>query len=366
VPAGYTEDQRDQPGGFTADPDVMDTWGTSSLSPQIAGGWVDDADLFARVFPMDLRPQAHDIIRTWLFYTVVRSHYEHNQLPWANAAISGFVVDPDRKKLSKSLGNAGEEPMDMIAKHGADAIRYWAAAARPGTDPTLDYNQFKIGRRLATKVLNASRFVLGLPDQSGDVTKAIDRAALARLAEIVDEATAVFEEYDYARALERTETFFWSFCDDYLELVKGRAYGEGPAAASASTALRLSLSTLLRLFAPFLAFVTEEVWSWWQDGSIHRASWPDAAELRAAAPGGDPEVLAAATWALTHVRRAKSDSKVSMRAPIARAVISGPREYLDLLRQVESDLRESGTIADLVFTEGDEPSIDVALADPPS
>jgi valyl-tRNA synthetase len=207
---------------------------------------------------------------------------------------------------------------------------------------------------------------LGLPAGEGAVTEPIDRAMLARLAEVVDEATSVLDDYDYARALERTEDFFWPFCDDYLELVKARAYGEGDAAASASTALRMALSTLLRLFAPFLSFVTEEVWSWWQDGSIHRAPWPEAGELRAAAPGGDPEVLSAAGWALTQVRRAKSDSKVSMRAPITRAVISAPREYLDLLRQVESDLRESGSIADIEWNEADEPSIDVELADPPS
>ncbi|HZQ84618.1 MAG TPA: valine--tRNA ligase [Acidimicrobiales bacterium] len=365
VPAGYSANQRDQPGGFSADPDVMDTWGTSSLSPQIASGWVDDADLFERVFPMDLRPQAHDIIRTWLFYTVVRSQYEHNQLPWSNVAISGFVNDPDRKKLSKSAGNSPDDPMQLITQFGADAIRYWAAGARPGGDLDLDRNQFKIGRRLATKILNASRFALGLPEGDGNITEALDRAMLARLASLVDEVTAVFDDYDYARALERTETFFWSFCDDYLELVKARAYGDGDAATSATTALRLALSTLLRLFAPFLAFVTEEVWSWWQEGSIHRAPWPDAGELRAAIgdAGGQPALLEAAASVLTQVRRAKTERQKSMRAAVTRAVVSAPADSLALLREVEGDLREAGSIAALEWREGDEISVDVELAE---
>src|SRR5690606_34967668 len=186
VPPGYTEDQRNQPGGFVADPDVMDTWATSSLSPQIVCGWVDDPDLFARTFPMDMRPQAHEIIRTWLFYTVIRSHYEHDTLPWTNAAISGFVVDPDRKKLSKSLGNAPDAPTALIARHGADAVRYWAANGRPGMDVAFDESQIKIGRRLAIKLLNASKFALGLSATVyGEVTDPLDRSMLVALADLV-------------------------------------------------------------------------------------------------------------------------------------------------------------------------------------
>ena len=268
VPEGYRGDQRGQPGGFVGDPDVMDTWATSSLTPQIACGWPEDPALFERTFPMDLRPQAHDIIRTWLFDSVLRAHLEHGSLPWTNAAISGWVLDPDRRKMSKSRGNV-VTPMALLEEHGSDGVRYWAASGRPGTDTAFDPNQMRVGRRLAIKLLNASRFALASPAPQGEIAAPVDRAILRSLAALVDEATRDLEGYDYARVLQRTEEFFWRFCDDYLELVKGRRYGEQGAegAASANSALVAALSVLLRLFAPFLPFVTEEVWSWWKDGS---------------------------------------------------------------------------------------------------
>jgi valyl-tRNA synthetase len=371
---GYGDDQRDRPGGFTADPDVMDTWATSSLTPQIATGWVDDPDLFSRTFPMDLRPQAHDIIRTWLFYTVVRSHYEHDSLPWANAAISGFIVDPDRKKLSKSAANAPDDPDALIARYGADSVRYWAANGRPGMDVVFDEGQLKIGRKLAIKVLNASRFALGLESTTtGAVTEPLDRSMLAALADLVAEATDAFDRYDYARAIERTEGFFWSFCDDYLELVKNRAYGAaGPdGAASARTALGLALRTLLALFAPFLPFVTEEVWSWWQEGSVHRSPWPSADALReaagaddAASPGDepDPAVLAVAAAVLGEVRKAKSEAKRSMRSEVTAALVTDTPDRLDLLALAADDVRSAGRIDALSTESGESLSVSVDLA----
>jgi len=388
VPPGFTEDRRGQPGGFVGDPDVMDTWATSSLTPQIAGGWEDDADLFARVFPMDLRPQAHDIIRTWLFSTVVRSELEHGALPWANAAISGWVLDPDRKKMSKSKGNV-VTPLPLLEQHGADAVRYWAASGRPGTDTAVDEGQMKVGRRLAMKVLNASRFALGrLADGDGSVvvppidavTAPIDRAMLGRLAVVVDEATTAFESYDYARALERTEAFFWAFCDDYLELVKSRAYGVSdptdaaaePATTSARAALAGSLSVLLRLLAPVLPFVTEEVWSWWQAGSIHTAPWPTVDELgldpspTGGAPAVDPGtdgVLDVAAEVLGLVRRAKTTAKRSMRAPVARLTVTDTAARLEALAAAEGDLRDAGGVVELVTRAGDEPAVEVVLAE---
>jgi valyl-tRNA synthetase len=370
APPGYSEEQRDKPGGFTADPDVMDTWATSSLSPQIASKWLDDPDLFERVFPMDLRPQAHDIIRTWLFYTVVRSHYEHDSLPWANAAISGFVVDPDRKKLSKSADNNPDAPMNLIAEYGSDAVRYWSANGRPGIDVAFDRNQFKIGRRLAIKILNASKFALGLGEPgSGDgaaatVSHPLDRSMLSRLAAELEDATRAFEHYDYSKALERTESFFWWFCDDYLELVKGRAYGargeEGQASARA--ALRTGLDVQLRMFAPFLPFVTEEVWSWWKDGSVHRAAWPTPGEL-SAGEGADRDVAGVAAAVLSEVRKAKTAAKRSLRTEVARVVVGAPADRLRALAAAADDVREAGRIATLDSVESDELTVEVTLAD---
>jgi valyl-tRNA synthetase len=190
VPAGYTQDQRGQENGFIGDPDVMDTWATSSLTPQIAGQWEDNSDLFNRVYPFDMRPQAHDIIRTWLFSTMVRSHFEHQQAPWANAALSGWILDPDRKKMSKSKGNV-VTPIDLFEKYGSDAVRYWSAGARPGIDTAFSEDQMKVGRKLATKLLNVSKFVLGFEaaDESSTPTHAIDRAMLQKLGNVVNEAT---------------------------------------------------------------------------------------------------------------------------------------------------------------------------------
>jgi valyl-tRNA synthetase len=377
VPDGYSPDQRGVPGGFVGDPDVMDTWATSSLTPQIAGGWGDDPDLFARVFPMDLRPQAHDIIRTWLFSTVVRSELEHGALPWSDAAISGWVLDPDRKKMSKSKGNV-VTPLPLLEQHGADAVRYWAASGRPGTDTAVDEGQMKVGRRLAMKVLNASRFALGrLVDADGvlvvpplDAAIApIDRAMLGRLALVVSEATAAFEAYDYARALERTEAFFWAFCDDYLELVKTRAYGEAddPGTASARAALAAALSVLLRLLAPVLPFVTEEVWSWWQVGSIHAAPWPTVDETGTTPDSGtDPAtdaVLEVAAEVLGLVRRAKTTAKRSMRASVAVLTVTDTPARLTALAAAEGDVRDAGGVVELITRDGDDAAVEVELSE---
>jgi valyl-tRNA synthetase len=384
VPDGFAPEQRGEPGGFVGDPDVMDTWATSSLTPQIAGRQPigaarsgEDQELFAKVFPMDLRPQAHDIIRTWLFTTILRSHLDEGVLPWRNAALSGWVLDPDRKKMSKSKGNV-VTPMHLLEEYGADAARYWAASGRPGTDTAFDAQQMKVGRRLAVKLLNASKFALAdLPPEGDSLTSPLDRAMIARLAAVVADATDSFEEYDYARALERVETFFWWYCDYYLELVKGRRYDPAPdAAASVSRALRHSLSVFQRLLAPFLPFVAEEVWSWWQEGSIHLAGWPTAEELVAAlgetqadarsdgsAQTLEDDALAIAADVLKEVRKAKSEARRPMRAPVERVVVHDSAERLAALELGSSDLLQAGSIESLEPVVAEEFAVEVELAE---
>jgi valyl-tRNA synthetase len=385
APPGYSESQRGLPGGFAPDPDVLDTWATSSVTPEIAAACLggDPAGRLRRVFPMDLRPQAHEIIRTWLFYTVLRSHLDHGVLPWRNAAISGWILDPDRKKMSKSKGNVST-PEQILREFGSDAVRYWAASARLGVDTTFDQGQLRIGRRLALKILNASRFVLGLAagapapgnrsgadapadaapaaERAARITEPLDRAMLGRLGNLVQRCTEALEAYDHALALELTERFFWFFCDDYLELVKPRAYGgRGPAAAgSALAALRLALSVLQRLFAPFLPFVTEEVWSWWrEDGtwqaadSVHRAAWPEPAELRSVAGDLGDGLLDAASAAIAAVRKAKSEARLPMRAEIRRLAVTAPEPDLAALAQVLADVRAAGSVTEVELQPGD-------------
>ncbi|GAA2848654.1 valine--tRNA ligase [Microbacterium arabinogalactanolyticum] len=353
VPAGYTAEQRGVPGGFDAEQDIFDTWATSSLTPQLAGGWQRDEDLWNLVAPFDLRPQGQDIIRTWLFSTMLRSTLEDQRAPWSNAAISGFIVDPDRKKMSKSKGNV-VTPADILDKHGSDAVRYWSASSRLGMDAAFDPQnptQVKIGRRLAIKILNAAKFVLSFPVPEGaQVTHALDASMLATLDRVVREATAAYENYDQAKALEVTEAFFWAFCDDYLELVKERAYDQTDVGqASAALALRLALSTLLRLLAPIVSFATEEAWSWFEEGSIHTASWPEALDIE-----GDPAVLATASEALVGIRRAKTEAKASQKTPVSTATIAAPAAKIEALRAAADDLRAVGRIAELSFAEAEE------------
>ena len=363
TPDGYTPGQRGEANGFIGDPDVMDTWATSSLSPQIVCGWQRDEDLYARTFPMDLRPQGPEIIRTWTFATMLRSLLEHNSLPWGSISINGWILDPDRKKISKSKGNAVDQPMDLINEFGADGLRYWSCHAGQGVDTAIDRGQMKVGRRLATKLLNVSRFVLGLLPEAGadpatELTP-LDAAMLRQLHAVAVAARADFERNDYRKALEGAENFFWKFCDDYVELVKARAYGEADGQASAHLALEVGLSVLQRLFAPFLPFVADEVWSWWQPGSIHRAAYPGVADtlsqlVELAGPAAGSDVLDAAAETLRGIRRAKTQRKLSMRAALLGVVVTGPADQLAAVEQATVDLRLAGAAAEVGTAPGGE------------
>ncbi|WP_417235554.1 valine--tRNA ligase [Arthrobacter sp.] len=370
---GYSADQRDVPGGFTGDADVLDTWATSSLTPQIVGRWSRDDEFFAKVFPFDLRPQGHDIIRTWLFSSAVRADALHGCVPWKHAAISGWILDPDRKKMSKSKGNV-VVPTDVLNDFGADAVRYWAASAKLGADTAYEVAQMKIGRRLAIKILNASKFVLNLGATQANVldgdahlvTNGLDRSLLARLSEVIEEADRAFGTYDYARALDIVESFFWSFTDDYVELVKDRAYGArgDEEQASVLAALATTLDAVLRLFAPFLPFATEEVWGWWRSGSVHRASWPTNTHLAGAVEGADTAVLPTVGAALGGIRKSKSEAKVKQRTQVLSGVVSGPEGVIAQVRAGLGDLLAAGNALDLQLrVEGTELLVsDVVLA----
>lgn len=352
-PPGFTESQRGVPGGFVGEVDIMDTWATSSLTPQIAGGWLTDEDLFSKVYPMDVRPQGQDIIRTWLFSTMVRAHLEFGEIPWKHAAISGWILDPDHKKMSKSKGNV-VTPLALLEKHGSDAVRYWAASARLGTDAAFDEQQMKIGRRLAMKVLNAAKFALNANGADAPISldfsavcNALDLAMLANLAKVIEKATEAFEKYDHTRALEVTETCFWTFCDDYLELVKDRANDrDGKLAAAGKTAeinsaravLNICIDTFVRLFAPFLPYATEEVWSWYRTGSVHQSDWPQADSLLANLPTADANILDAAGEALRALRKVKTEAKVSQRTPYLNVTLIAPKELVPPIMAARDDL----------------------------
>lgn len=371
VPAGYTEAQRDQPGGFSGDPDVMDTWATSSLTPQIMSRWGLDAERHGKLFPMDIRPQSHEIIRTWAFYTIVKAWMHEREIPWKHVVISGWILDPDRKKMSKSKGNV-VTPDGLLAEHSVDGVRYWAGRARLGADTAFDDKVFGLGKRLATKIFNASRFVLlqldRVAEQSGRpgvsaITEPLDLGLVAELRRVVAEATDAFDRFDYASALQVAEASFWQFCDDYVELVKNRSYEADDTAGrrSAVATLELALRTYLRLLAPFLPYVTEEVWSWrfaktdTREHSVHTSPWPTAAEYAAVPAPSSDEAYALAVAVLAAARGAKSTAQKSLKWPISRLEVRSTPQRLADLRDLLADvaLSTSAAPAGIVLAEGD-------------
>jgi valyl-tRNA synthetase len=342
-PPGFTEAQRDRPGGFRAEADVFDTWFTSSLTPQISSGWTTDPARHRRLFPADIRPQSHEIIRTWAFYTIAKAMLHEDTIPWRHVVVSGWILDPDRKKMSKSRGNV-VTPMHLLEEYGADGVRYWAASARLGTDAAFDEKVLKVGKRLVTKLFNAGKFVLSQGGPVAPITAELDRAFVARLARLVERVTASYDEFDYAHALQDTETFFWSdFTDTFIELVKGRARAEGEGAGSAIAALRLGLGVLVRLFAPVLPYITEEVWSWafaaeTATPSVHRAPWPAARDFAATAPPADTASFETAVACLAAVNKAKSEAGVSVGRGVRKLVLAASPATLATFAPVAGDV----------------------------
>jgi len=367
-PSGFTEDQRNQPGGFIADPDVMDTWATSSLTPQIMSHWGEDQARHQSVFPYDIRPQSHEIIRTWAFYTITKAWMHEESIPWKNVAISGWVLDPDRKKMSKSKGNV-VTPEHLLDTYSSDAVRYWSAKARLGADTAFDETVFQIGKKLTTKLFNASKFVMmqlqDYPDHfsSSHITAPIDRAFITHLNRVVTKATASFESYDYAGALEATESAFWLFCDHFIELVKGRAYREENEGKkqSALAALDVALRTFLQLFAPHIPYITDEIWSWRyaENGeSIHKSSWPKEVSLSEAE---SPDVLMHTIDVLSEVRGAKSKANTNMKHPVSSVVLHAGSEVITSVQRAEEDLIRAGSIEKLTYSDSSEFVVHVEL-----
>ena len=355
VPKGYTEEQRGKPNGFMGDPDVMDTWATSSLTPQISSHWGTDDKRHKSLFPADLRPQAHEIIRTWAFYTITKAWMHDTEIPWKNIAISGWVVDPHKKKMSKSKGNV-VTPESLIDQYSSDALRYWAAKAKLGSDTIYDENVFKIGQRLATKMFNASKFVfLQIEDVEDkwlgpeNITEAVDRVWIEKLNKVIEDSTKFFEDYNYSGVLSQVESAFWEFCDIYLELVKTRAYKlkDSGAGRSALASLSYTWKSFIKLFAPFLPYICEEVWSWnfaekENAPSVHKSVWPKPLELTDKKEAGP--LIDMAKEALNALRGEKTTAQKSLRWPIEALVLKGQGNDLERFREIEKDIAFSSNL----------------------
>lgn len=377
---------------IVADTDVMDTWATSSISPQLSAHGIcadncSDTERFTKLYPADLRPQAHEIIRTWAFYTLVKSHLHSNSIPWKNLMISGWCLAEDKTKMSKSKGNV-ITPVELINERGTDAVRYWAATSRLGADTAFSPDLLKIGKKLTGKLWNATQFAAihltkleqaptsaAVDMESGIITETLDRWILSRLGETVAKATRAFDAYEYADALDATNSFFWAdFCDNYLELVKRRAYNEdgsftGSPQQSAVRTLYYCLETILKLYAPFVPHVTEELYaaifpeSYNTKDSLHaRGTWPKASEYAT-----DEDALAIgidAKAVLEEIRKTKSDAKKSIKFPMKLAHIHTSQPYTlkdHTLSSLISDIQGAGNVVDITWEH-----ITIPPTEPPS
>jgi valyl-tRNA synthetase len=359
APPSYVESQRDRAGGFIAESDVMDTWFTSSLTPLMCTGWLEDKKLHKRLFPMNLRPQSHEIIRTWTFYTVLKTLLHTERTPWKRIAVSGWVLDSDRKKLSKSKGNTQAAPDCYLNRYTADGVRYWAGCAALGTDTVPDETMMGAGKRLVTKLYNAARFVLALDGPSATISGEVDRSFLYLLKEIAERADKFLASCAFGRALREVERFFWNlFTDSYIELVKRRSRGSGTTTEqySAVNALRMGLDIILRLLAPYLPFISEELWSrvtWREERarSIHLAGWPCSADFEGVPAPRHKECLVHAASCLKAVHRYKSSLRKSVGAELDSLIITAHPLSIDIVRPAEDDLRNATRAAELLFVE---------------
>ncbi len=361
TPPGYTEEQRDKPNGFTAEKDVFDTWFTSSMTPQIVAGW-QGGNKMSNLFPMDVRPQSHEIIRTWAFYTIAKSILHHNQIPWKNIVISGWILDPERKKMSKSKGNV-VTPSAILDTYGVDAIRYWAGSARLGMDTTYDEKVFRIGAKLVTKLFNAGKFVFTQSAQLGDITQPLDIDFIQQLELVTQRASQSLELFDYALALQEIERFFWNgLTDNYIELVKYRARDatSPEAQTSAVSTLRLATSVFIRLFAPFLPYITEEIWSWsfaQETGipSVHMAPWPDVStdtklhNINIRPSRNSEGAFEAACEAIAAVRKAKSIMFLSLGANVKSIELHCSDNMHNLYPTIKTDLLSAARAQSIVL-----------------
>jgi valyl-tRNA synthetase len=322
---------------FTPETSVLDTWGTSSLTPQVASRWLDEPKLFKKVYPMSIRPQAHDIIRTWAFYTIVKSLYHENKIPWSNIAISGHGLSPEGHKVSKSRGNASD-PKEMMDAYSADAVRYWAASSKLGEDSMINEEKIASGHKLVNKLWNVTSFSYQFlegyqPPQSAPSLLPVDKWVLSKLNRLIPEVTKDFEEYNHSSAKNRIEAFFWDiFTDNYMEMVKTRLYDSPERSAereSARYALYNVLVTIIQLLAPIIPYITEEIYQLVfkknsSPISIHLSSWPGA---RKELIDDDAEIAGDMLIEIaTAVRRYKSEKKLPMGSKLEKIKIAAAKE----------------------------------------
>ena len=370
TPPGFTENQRNKPKGFIGEQDVFDTWFTSSMSPQIVSNWgIKNKEEMDKLFPMDIRPQSHEIIRTWAFYTIVKSLLHHNSIPWKNVVISGWILDPDRKKMSKSRGNV-ITPINTIEQFGSDAVRYWAGSARLGTDTTYDESVFLIGNKLVTKLYNAAKFVLSHDSSETNDINELDASFLQDLQKLIDEVTNCYDKFEFAQALQLSEEFFWNiYTDNYIELVKKRVFNsEGEEKKSAVTTLRIALSVLLRIYAPVLPSITEEIWSWCfaketNTNSIHQSNWPNVLEFKMFNPPENKDSLDVAIKTIRAIRKTKTANAIGLGKPVDSIKLIINTHQKDILTKIMDDVSNAAGCYNFSFESSDSEEIEATITE---